>query len=250
MEQNPATTPQKTEIESTEETVPGSQKSTKKILIILACVVVAVVVIILGVNLIFSNSLQAENPAEINWLKSGDETQNGIFGKSTAVLFKKTYDFTITEKGFSSYGKSYIKLESDDGLSFYYFYKPNSFSDVPGYYGYWLEKDSEEYTEPGDILFKLNQDKIHQIAAQYNGTFVEDSQYFRILAFSDEESRIAFANAVANLEMIKPATEYCGHVPIGEDCSYLSPVSINKDINDYSFGSLNSLEDLWAFVSK
>ena len=217
---------------------PAQQNTHKKYYALIIWCIAAVVLIIIGIFISFG---EFENQAEIDWSRS----------KVTESI-QAAYNLKITEKGHirnkCSDNKSYIKFESENypDLVFYFYYQASCF-DVPSKYGYWTEKNGKTYYSFGDILFELNKTKIQNLADQYRGYHTSEYRDYK-LSFNSSIDRTSFANAVSDLEMIKPATNICKTNFSGdrEKCKTITPVLMIGGVE----GRLDSYEsDLWTFTS-
>lgn len=219
----------------------SNQKSNKKPLIIIG-IIVAALALVIGYFVIIHPKIMAQvsNLAETKW------KEDPLYQK-----IEKAYGLNITERGASNSG-IYIKLESTSGFNFYFYSKAHL--DITSY-RFMTEKDGTEYMDIDDILYILNKDKIHALADKYSGTFTKDDNEFRIVAFKTANDRSAFANAVANLDMIKPAAEICKANPDydknDKKCDTISPiVSIKNKLYDFSDSyQLGTYADFWNYVS-
>ena len=122
------------------------KKKTPVALIIVICVIVVIGLLPFILPKLHLNG----NLAEKCWVE-GDcsyEHENRFYKEEKEKLSK--YGYRIVEKGYHN-EYHYIKLELNNGKSFYFFFKP-SYLDVSASYGYWRELGGEKYSKVETLL--------------------------------------------------------------------------------------------------
>lgn len=172
-----------------------------------------------------------EPSARVAWTKYNE----------VGTALQNAFDFKVTEESSDSSG-NYVRLESETGLSFYYYYIPGHF-DVSSQEWFQISQGIKEqkYYNFGHILYELYEDKIDEIAKKNNGYFSAtkksvEAPYHNEISFVSHRDKEAFLADLSNILDIQLTGKACEETLEKEEgrnnywrigCSEMTPVRID-----------------------
>lgn len=164
-----------------------------------------------------------DGTAEKKWLE-------GSVKDDYTTLIQEFYDTKITDRQRDWHTDS-IRLSTNAGFDFWYkCYAPRF--DI-GAKCVFMDTNGTEVARFGDLLFRINSDKIIQLAHKYHGHFDEENlYYYNDVSFDDSYDAISFIDELEQVESIRIASEICESsqlTTISKPCESLSPVDIRDE---------------------
>ena len=156
-----------------------------------------------------------------------------------SVALQNAFNFGVAEESSDTSGR-YIRLESDTGLSFYYYYVPGQIDISPKEW-FQIKPGSQEqqYYNFGHVLYKLHEDEIDESVQKNNGYITKKSveaPYHHEVRFSNVRDKEAFLSDLLEIQDMKLAKKACEETLEEEEsrgyhnrvgCSKLTPVYVN-----------------------
>lgn len=217
----------------TEHTKPRQDSKRKHTIKVVGCVAIGVVVapIIFCVGYEIWRLYHPETSAKIAWTRYNE----------IGTALQNAFDFKATEESSDSSG-NYVKLESETGLSFYYYYIPGYF-DISSQEWFQIQQGPKEqkYYNFGHILYKIYGDEIDEIAQKNNGYSSitkksVEAPYHNEISFLSHNDKEAFLSDLFNIEDIQLTKKACEETLEKEEsrnnyyrngCSSMTPIRID-----------------------